>query len=488
MQITADTDAVEKVARFPAENPNPVIRVDSSGTVTYANPASATVLACWGCSVGDKAPDDWRVAISACLVTREKIETDVQCGEQIFFLVVVPIAGEGYVNLYGTDVTERRQTRRALEEAKENLERRVAERTAALRATNEVLERIFSTIHVCVVYLDRDFNFIRVNRAYAESCGYPEDYFTGKNHFALYPHAENEQIFREVVRTGRPYVVFEKPFVFPEFPERGTTYWDWSLQPVPGPTGEVAGLIFLLRDTTEQKRSRDRVALYQRRLRQMSSELALSEEQMRRRIAKDLHDQIGQTLAFCRIKLGELLADVGAVFAPRVEEVRKALGEVITATRTLTFELASPVLYEIGLEAAVERLLEDFQRRYGVQTAFQVDGNPGRLTDVIRTTIYASVREFLTNVAKHARAKSVSVRVTHEPGAVQVVVTDDGIGFDPWTISRHDAESSCFGLFSTRERVEYLGGSLDVSSAPATGTAVTVRLRTGNGPRGQNGS
>jgi hypothetical protein len=75
--------------------------------------------------------------------------------------------------------------------------------------------------------MDREFNFIRVNNAYAQGAGHPADYFPGKNHFALYPNAENREIFERVVRTGEAFSVYEKAFENPEYPDRGVTYWDW---------------------------------------------------------------------------------------------------------------------------------------------------------------------------------------------------------------------------------------------------------------------
>jgi PAS domain S-box-containing protein len=119
----------------------------------------------------------------------------------------------------------------------------------------EPLEAIFSSIHVLVAYLDTQFNFRRVNRAYAEADGRDPEFFLGKNHFHLYPNAENEAIFRTVVRTGRPHVVFAKPFTYASAPERGTTYWDWSLLPVKGADGRVAGLVLVLVDVTQRERA-----------------------------------------------------------------------------------------------------------------------------------------------------------------------------------------------------------------------------------------
>jgi PAS domain S-box-containing protein len=127
------------------------------------------------------------------------------------------------------------------------------------RDTNAFLEYVFSAIHVMLAYMDRDFNFIRVNRAYAEADGHPPEYFVGKNHFALYPNPENEAVFRRVVETGLPYVAIARPFVHPGHPERGMGYWDWLLQPVREGDGRVEGLVLSVLDVTERTAAAERV-------------------------------------------------------------------------------------------------------------------------------------------------------------------------------------------------------------------------------------
>jgi PAS domain S-box-containing protein len=120
----------------------------------------------------------------------------------------------------------------------------------ALRQNYELLDRIFATTHFCVVYLDRDLNFVRVNQAYADAGGHPPEYFVGKNHFELYPGEKTEAIFRNAVATGEPFTIHANPFRYPDQPERGVTYWDWTLHPLRGANGTVEGLLFALLDVT----------------------------------------------------------------------------------------------------------------------------------------------------------------------------------------------------------------------------------------------
>jgi PAS domain S-box-containing protein len=129
---------------------------------------------------------------------------------------------------------------------------------AALLRSMELQERFFDSIDTLIAYMDRDFNFIRVNEAYARSDGRQPEFFSGKNHFDLYPHAENQAIFQKVVESGEAYSVHEKPFEHPDQPGRGLTYWNWSLLPVRGVKGDVEGVVLSLVDVTERVRAEEK--------------------------------------------------------------------------------------------------------------------------------------------------------------------------------------------------------------------------------------
>ncbi len=121
-----------------------------------------------------------------------------------------------------------------------------------LTEINQIMAGILDLTHIMAVYLDPNFNFLWVNQSYADSCKHEPSFLLGKNHFDLYPHEENQEIFKRVVDTGEPFYVEAKPFEFPDQPERGITYWDWSLIPAKDPEGKVAGLVFTLVEVTDR--------------------------------------------------------------------------------------------------------------------------------------------------------------------------------------------------------------------------------------------
>jgi PAS domain S-box-containing protein len=133
-------------------------------------------------------------------------------------------------------------------------ERKVAEEQ--LRAERNILQTVMNGAkNSHLVFLDRDFNFVRVNATYAATCGYRPEEMIGKNHFALYPDTDNEAIFTRVRESGEPFEVHDKPFEFPDQPERGVTWWDWTLTPIKDQSGRVSGLVFSLIETTRRKKA-----------------------------------------------------------------------------------------------------------------------------------------------------------------------------------------------------------------------------------------
>ncbi len=155
------------------------------------------------------------------------------------------------------NASRKKNDRKLLQKTHEDLERKVRERTDELRKAYELLRRIFASISVHIAYMDRDFNYISVNRAYAEAEGRHPDFFVGKNYFKLYRDEENRAIFERVVETGVPYFVYEKPFAFPGRPEGEVTYRDWSLQPVKDFDGSVSGVVLSSVDVTDRKRAEE---------------------------------------------------------------------------------------------------------------------------------------------------------------------------------------------------------------------------------------
>ena len=395
------------------------------------------------------------------------------------------------------DVAAKRRAQEALQQAKEELEQRVAERTAelvdshrSLQETSRSLEAFFQHSLTPLVFLDRQFNFIRVNEAYAKVCQRPASEFPGHNHFEYYPHAENQAIFEEVVRSRKAYVVEAKPFEFPDHPEWGVTYWDWTLVPMLNASGEVDFLVFSMEDVTARKRAELELAKHSKQLeeragqlRMLSSQLVRAEQHERQRVAHILHEHFQQLLAGAKFDVSLLqsqLCGQDACKAPPIlERINQVLDRSIAESRSLSVELSPPILYAGCLADALNWLGRWMQDKHGLAVEVQADRATNPPAEDIRILLFHAVRELLFNVVKHARAKQASVQLAAcQPDLVRVIVRDDGVGFVPEQLRLKADAASGFGLFSLRERLALLGGRLEIDSRPGDGTSITLEVST----------
>jgi len=208
--------------------------------------------------------------------------------------------------------------------------------------------------------------------------------------------------------------------------------------------------------------------LSERVRRQSVRALLEGQELERRRLARELHDETGQALASILLGLKALEKQVGEkALVPTRELVASALDDV----RRLTIELRPPALDDFGLEAALERLTTVIGERSGVDVQLTVRTPVKPLPAEYETALYRIVQEALTNIVKHAEARSVSIVIAHAEGIVRGVIEDDGKGFEPGEI-----RESALGLVGMRERVHLLGGRFEVQAAPGRGTTIVAEL------------
>jgi len=234
-------------------------------------------------------------------------------------------------------------------------------------------------------------------------------------------------------------------------------------------------------DITERKRTEARLHDYQQQLRRLASEISLAEEKERRRIASELHDGTIQNLALAKIKLGELERGLGQENrGAALNEIRDLLDLSIHDARSLIFELSPPVLYELGLGAAMEWLGEQFQARYGIACRVATDQSKAPLDVDIEVVLFQVLRELLVNIVKHADATRVDIEMHWLGDRISLQVNDDGDGFDAAAVVTGSG-SGGFGLFNIRERLQLLGASLEIESGPGTRVTVTAPLNAESG-------
>jgi PAS domain S-box-containing protein len=246
------------------------------------------------------------------------------------------------------------------------------------------------------------------------------------------------------------------------------------LSPVVRPNGMT--VVCFVSDVTARREADERIRSYQERLRQMAFDAALAEERERRRIAVDLHDRIGQSLALAQMKLDAARETLAGGARDAVDAAVELVKQSITDARTLTFDLSPPILYDLGLKEALAWLAEDMERRYGLKVELKAeDDAPVPLDDTTSALLFRAVRELLTNVFKHAKVPTAQVSIRRAESSVHIDVADEGVGFDVVDAVSGSATPG-FGLFSVREQIGRLGGKLDIESVPRQGTRVSLQI------------
>lgn len=233
----------------------------------------------------------------------------------------------------------------------------------------------------------------------------------------------------------------------------------------------------LLREVTERQRAQAALLLSQKELREVAAISSSAREQEMRRISRELHDELAQTLATLRIETDRLRdATAGALDSAateaRLTAMRALLDDAVASTRRIASDLRPLVLDDLGLVAAVQWLAQTFMQRTSVSCELTLDPPDIELDEPYATATFRILQESLTNVARHARASHVDVSLARQHDCVVLRVSDDGVGFDP-ALPR---KSGSFGLAGLRERAYLVDGELIVHSSPGHGTTIEVRI------------
>jgi PAS domain S-box-containing protein len=348
-----------------------------------------------------------------------------------------------------------------------------------IQDVEEERDRLFNLSLDLLAIGDLNGNFLQVNPAWVRVLQWSRDDILDRSLLELIHPEDRPAAARslEELREGKPVRDLELRTLCRD----GSHRWiAWSSFPL-----TARRTVFTVaRDFTERKQAERELQRYQRRLQLLAQQLATVEERQQRRLAEILHDTLAQEIFAAQAKLSllkqpERLDDPGAV----LHEVATILDHANALTRSLTFELFPPALYEVGLDAALEWLCRSFHRTRGLLCTFECVGESIDLPQNQRTLMYQGARELLGNVYKHAGAERADMRLLLDPWQIELRVDDDGCGFDPESPSAdtgndplEDLDLGGFGLFNIRERLGPYGGELSIGTSPTGGARVTITL------------
>ena len=227
---------------------------------------------------------------------------------------------------------------------------------------------------------------------------------------------------------------------------------------------------WMMTNLEQLQQSQDNLRASQERYRALSRRLLEQQEHERASLARELHDQLGQSLLAVSLDLDAIKGELSPALSERVPESRRAIKKMIEQVQTLAFELRPSMLDDFGLVEALRNLVTRHGERAGVRASFTATPTDARAPVEIETACFRIVQEALSNVARHARARHVEVTLTAEDVALEVTVRDDGVGFNV------DRLHTGLGLMGMRERAEFAGGRLDIESTAGAGTTVRAHF------------
>jgi two-component system CheB/CheR fusion protein len=371
---------------------------------------------------------------------------------------------------------------------------RLKQAEATLQAAKTYAEGIVQTIHEPLVVLDAQLRVVSANREFYQMFGMVPKQVEAERIYDLADHAWDipalRQLFGEIVPANTQIHDFE---VTHDFERIGLKTVLLNARRVEAPGGAPECILLAFNDITERKRAQeelaslnrnlearvsDRTALAERRaeqLRKLAAELTRSEQRERERLAHVLHDDLQQLLVGARLQVETARGQ--AQDAKSQESLGLAsdlLDQSLAASRSLTTELSPTVLHE-GLGAALRWLAGQMAEKHRLAVHVEAVAEVQQDDEGVTVLLFQATRELLFNIVKHARTREATVRLERiEPDRVRIVVEDKGAGFDLAKLDRKSRTGSGLGLFGIRERIEHLGGHLQITSVQGQGTVVTV--------------
>lgn len=414
---------------------------------------------------------------------------EAELHERHFFAHTLPIKNnEGAVHagmLVVQDITRRWEAQRALRESEEKY-----------RTLFKKMDEGF-----CIIQMEFDdegepvnYRYLETNPAYEKHSGL--EVREGESIREVWANADEETIKRNghVALTGEPY---RKEIFIKEL----NRWLDVSAFRIGKPEERKVAILF--QNITERKQIQEKLRAmnetleervkkrtksllsYQSQLRSLASQLSKMEESQRQSLATELHDNLGQMLAVSKMKVEMLQKDpYRENAAAALEEIKQGMDEAIAYTRNLMSELKPPPsLDKEDVKASIE-WLAGVMKKHDLEVIVEDDGQPKRASEEIRNTLLQTVREVLFNIVKHAGVNRARVDMSRLDNQVQILVEDEGQGFNPETTTSSSVEEGGFGLFNVRERMDLLGGSMKIISEQGEGTKVILVAPLKNGKKG----
>ena len=240
---------------------------------------------------------------------------------------------------------------------------------------------------------------------------------------------------------------------------------------------EVTGILSSCRNITERVETNEKIKNYQKSLQNLTNEIFLVEEKQRKEIAANIHDHLSQSLVIAKMKLQDLRANESLdQHLPDIDFIISHVDDALENSRKITYDLCPPVLYQLGIIDTMYWLSDKIEEQYKIKVEFSTNVESIELNDNELISIYRSIQEVITNSVKYANASKLTIDFKHTNEGLNILVCDDGIGFNVEETQTNTVLNRGFGLFKLKERIHNLNGTVHIISKPTIKVGTTVDI------------
>jgi len=356
------------------------------------------------------------------------------------------------------DITDRKKANQLLIQFNEELTRQVKIKT-------DELTSIFERVTDAFVALDKNWNFVYVNKKAGEIVGRNPVNLIGKHIWAEFPEAVGHPLYNA-------YNLAMKEQHFVQVEEHYKLNDRWFLNLI-YPSAD--GLSIYLQDVTDRKKAEELLNQSYKEIKELSAHLVDVREDERIAIARELHDELGQQLTALKMDiswLGKKFNDADEELKNKIIEINSLIDYSVNTIRRISSELRPSILDDLGIVAAMEWQIQEFQKKSGIDVQFNVTGNAENVKGNVATGLYRILQEALTNTLRHAKAKKISVKLEQNSDKIYLTIEDDGIGFNANEIKLNKT----LGLLGMKERILMMEGEFNIRSKESEGTTIHASI------------
>ncbi|HTR35620.1 MAG TPA: CHASE3 domain-containing protein [Bryobacteraceae bacterium] len=384
-------------------------------------------------------------------------------------LVVVAVSLYRAVERYSRQATEAEQS---LSHLNSLLEQRVRERTASLQASGELLKTFVKHVPAAVAMLDRQMRYLQVSDRWVTGFSLPSEGLLGRSHYEVFPDLpERWKAILQRCLAGESLKSDEDSFERAD----GSRIWlRWEVRPWGSSDGRPEGILIFSEDISTHRHMQEALRESEQELRELARSLLTAQTDERRRIARDLHDDVTQRLALLSIEIGKLSAEPGVSSESRKQlaSLQNQANQISVDVRRISHGLHPSVIEDFGLSTALEEFCDEFGKAQGLQVRFESAIEDADLSTEDASCLYRVAQEAVQNAAKHGGAIAVHVRLCREKDNIQLIVSDDGSGFS----TDSGRLNKGLGILSMQERIRMVNGTLAITSQPGRGVQVIASV------------